>query len=109
MIGEIAYERRPGAAAHGSGGRMSQQLIENVFKQAWITRFGAYAGWGGAGAAGREAAMTTDSFVITPIFSPAEIWETVYLRYVNDLVACRGPTLYLSTAFIIEEGFLWMN
>jgi hydrogenase expression/formation protein HypE len=53
--------------AHGSGGRMSQQLIENVFKQAWDNPFLAPMLDGAVLElpAGR-AAMTTDSFVTTP-------------------------------------------
>lgn len=93
--------------AHGSGGRMSQQLIESVFKKAWDNPFLAPMLDGAVLElpAGR-AAMTTDSFVITPIFFPGgDIGKLSICGTVNDLVACGAQPLYLSTAFIIEEGF----
>lgn len=92
--------------AHGSGGMMSQQLIEQVFKQSWgnphleIMLDGALLDL----PPGRLA-MSTDSFVITPIFFPGgDIGKLAICGTVNDLVACGAKPLYLSTAFIIEEG-----
>jgi hydrogenase expression/formation protein HypE len=57
--------------AHGSGGLMSQRLIDEVFKQAWRNEI-MEAMLDGAilqVPAGRLA-MSTDSFVITPLFFP---------------------------------------
>jgi len=92
--------------AHGSGGMMSQQLIEQVFKQSWgnphleLMLDGALLDL----PPGRLA-MSTDSFVITPIFFPGgDIGKLAICGTVNDLVACGARPLYLSTAFIIEEG-----
>ena len=92
--------------AHGSGGMMSQQLIEQVFKQSWdnphleLMLDGALLDL----PPGRLA-MSTDSFVITPIFFPGgDIGKLAICGTVNDLVACGAKPLYLSTAFIIEEG-----
>lgn len=92
--------------AHGSGGLMSQRLIDDVFKQAWHNEImepmldGAIleipAG---------KLAMSTDSFVITPLFFPGgDIGKLSICGTVNDLLACGATPLYLSTAFIIEEG-----
>lgn len=92
--------------AHGSGGRMTQELIENVFKTAWDSPQlepmldGALLDL----PAGRVV-MSTDSFVITPIFFPGgDIGKLAICGTVNDLVACGARPLYLSTAVIIEEG-----
>lgn len=92
--------------AHGSGGLMSQQLIEEVFKKEWNNPLlepmldGALLDM----PVGR-AVMSTDSFVITPIFFPGgDIGKLSICGTVNDLVACGARPLYLSTAFIIEEG-----
>jgi len=92
--------------AHGSGGMMSQQLIEQVFKHNWgnphleLMLDGALLDL----PPGRLA-MSTDSFVITPIFFPGgDIGKLAICGTVNDLVACGARPLYLSTAFIIEEG-----
>jgi hydrogenase expression/formation protein HypE len=92
--------------AHGSGGLMSQRLIDEVFKQAWHNEimepmldgaiFEIPAG---------KLAMSTDSFVITPMFFPGgDIGKLSICGTVNDLLACGAMPLYLSTAFIIEEG-----
>lgn len=93
--------------AHGSGGRMTGQLIESVFKKAWNSPQlepmldGALLDL----PAGRVV-VSTDSFVITPIFFPGgDIGKLSICGTVNDLVACGAKPLYLTTAVIIEEGF----
>lgn len=94
--------------AHGSGGRLSQQLIEELF----VSRFNQQsAPWELNDGAlldlppGRVV-MSTDSFVISPLFFPGgDIGKLAVSGTVNDLVACGGQPLYLSTAFILEEGF----
>lgn len=92
--------------AHGSGGLMSQRLIEEVFKQAWNNPLlepmldGALLDLPPG-----KVVMSTDSFVITPLFFPGgDIGKLSICGTVNDLVACGARPLYLSTAFIIEEG-----
>jgi len=92
--------------AHGSGGLMSQQLIDEIFKAAWSNEYlesmldGALLDL----PAGRIA-MSTDSFVITPIFFPGgDIGKLSICGTINDLVACGARPLYLSVAMIIEEG-----
>ncbi len=93
--------------AHGSGGLMSQRLIDEVFKQAWNNEVlepmldGAILDLPAG-----KLAMSTDSFVITPLFFPGgDIGKLSICGTVNDLLACGAQPLYLSTAFIIEEGF----
>ncbi len=92
--------------AHGSGGLMSQQLVEEIFKKEWNNSYlepmldGALLDL----PAGRVV-MTTDSFVITPLFFPGgDIGKLSICGTVNDLVACGAKPLFLSTALIIEEG-----
>lgn len=94
--------------AHGSGGLMSQQLIENLFKQAWNN---SYLDSMMDGAILElplgKVVMSTDSYVITPIFFPGgDIGKLSICGTVNDLVACGAKPMYLTAAFIIEEGFI---
>jgi len=93
---------------HGSGGKLSAELIEKVF----VSRFAnptiermndsALLEIGGA-----RLAFTTDSFVVTPIFFPGgDIGSLAINGTVNDLAMSGAKPLYLSAAFILEEGLL---
>jgi hydrogenase expression/formation protein HypE len=93
---------------HGSGGKLSAELIEKVF----VSRFlnptlermndSALLEIGGA-----RLAFTTDSFVVTPIFFPGgDIGSLAVNGTVNDLAMAGAKPLYLSAAFILEEGLL---
>ncbi len=94
--------------AHGGGGKLTQQLIEKMF----YPRLGneiLEQGHDGARLANipGELAMTTDSFVVDPIFFPGgDIGDLAINGTVNDLVCCGAKPLYISLAFILEEGFL---
>lgn len=94
--------------AHGSGGLMSQQLIDQVFKAAWDNPYlSAMLDGALLDLPPGRVAMTTDSFVITPLFFPGgDIGKLSICGTVNDLVACGAQPLFLSTAMIIEEGLL---
>ncbi len=92
--------------AHGSGGILSHQLIDKMF----MTAFGndiLKEGHDGAMfemPAGRLA-YTTDSFVVSPVFFPGgSIGDLAVNGTINDLVCCGAMPLYLSAAFILEEG-----
>lgn len=92
--------------AHGSGGRMSQQLIQEVFQAAWNNEIMESMLDGAVFElkTGRLA-MSTDSFVITPLFFPGgDIGKLAICGTINDLIACGARPVYLSTAFILEEG-----
>ncbi len=55
---------------------------------------------------GARLALTTDSFVVTPIFFPGgDIGDLAVNGTVNDLAMSGATPLYLSAAFIMEEGF----
>jgi len=91
--------------AHGGGGRLMHQLIERLFVPAFggqpeELHDGAVLEVGGA-----RLAMTTDSFVVSPLFYPGgDIGSLAVYGTVNDLAMCGARPLYLSAGFVIEEG-----
>lgn len=92
--------------AHGGGGRLTQQLIENVFGAAFSnpildTRHDSAQFTVSPG----RLAMTTDSYVVRPIeFPGGDIGSLAIHGTVNDLAMSGARPLYLSCGFIIEEG-----
>lgn len=93
--------------AHGGGGRLMNTLIETVIRPAFANPLldqrhdGAVFETGGT-----RLAFTTDSYVVKPIFFPGgDIGSLAVNGTVNDLAMCGAEPLYLSAAFIIEEGF----
>src|SRR5271167_2031539 len=55
---------------------------------------------------GARLAFTTDSYVVKPLFFPGgDIGTLAVNGTVNDLAMCGARPLYLSSAFILEEGF----
>jgi hydrogenase expression/formation protein HypE len=92
--------------AHGSGGTLSHQLIEKMFRPAFENDL-LDAGHDGAVfpvEAGRLA-FTTDSFVVQPIFFPGgNIGDLAVNGTVNDLACCGAIPEYLSVGMILEEG-----
>ncbi|MBU0491569.1 MAG: hydrogenase expression/formation protein HypE [Chloroflexi bacterium] len=95
--------------AHGSGGRLSHDLVRDVFAgrltNPLLDELDDAAVFALPAGAGRLA-FTTDSYVVQPLFFPGgDIGKLAVCGTVNDL-AMRGATpLYLSAGFIIEEGF----
>ena len=91
---------------HGSGGGLSAQLLERVFLPALgnpiLDRLEDQAIL--EVEAGRLA-FTTDSFVVTPLFFPGgDIGSLAVHGTVNDLAMSGARPVYLSAAFILEEG-----
>jgi hydrogenase expression/formation protein HypE len=92
--------------AHGGGGRLMHQLLENVFGKAFSnpildTRHDSAQFTVPPG----RLAMTTDSYVVRPIFFPGgDIGSMAVHGTVNDLAMSGARPLYLSCGFIIEEG-----
>ena len=91
---------------HGSGGKLTADLIDQVFLPAFKNPIldklddQAVVTVGGA-----RLAFTTDSFVVTPIFFPGgDIGRLAVHGTVNDLAMSGARPLYLSAAFILEEG-----
>src|SRR5437773_2701228 len=92
--------------AHGGGGKLMRQLIEEVFLPAFgnpalaMRHDGAVLPLGGA-----KLAFTTDSYVVRPLFFPGgDIGTLAVNGTVNDLAMCGARPLYLSASFILEEG-----
>jgi hydrogenase expression/formation protein HypE len=93
---------------HGSGGRLTADLVEGLFlpafrnaaletldDQAIVSLHG-----------GARLAFTTDSYVVSPIFFPGgDIGELAVNGTVNDLAVGGARPVALSVAFILEEGF----
>lgn len=91
---------------HGSGGKLSAELIEKVFvsrfRNATLEKMDDQAI---LEIGGTQLAFTTDSFVVTPIFFPGgDIGSLAVNGTVNDLAMGGAKPLYLAVAFILEEG-----
>jgi len=93
--------------SHGSGGKMMNDLISKLFLWAFdnpllnkkddqaIIELN-----------GQKFAFSTDSFVVDPLFFPGgNIGELAVYGTVNDVSMSGAKPLFLSTGFIIEEGF----
>ena len=92
---------------HGGGGLLSNELIGKTFlpffHNAYLDRLedGAVFQIGGT-----RCCFSTDSYVVKPIFFPGgDIGSLAVHGTVNDLAMCGGKPLFLSSGFIIEEGF----
>ncbi len=92
---------------HGSGGRMTHELIERLFLKAFFNPALAPLEDAAELRAGKERlAFTTDSYVVDPLkFPGADIGRIAVCGTVNDLAVKGAKPLALSAAFIIEEGF----
>ena len=93
--------------SHGAGGKATHTLIEAVFLDAFRNPLlepledAAQLRLGGA-----RVALTTDSYVVSPLFFPGgTIGDLAVNGTVNDLAVSGATPLYLSAGFILEEGF----
>ncbi len=91
---------------HGSGGKLMHELIEQLFQPALLSSNGKVLNDAAVvQAGGARLAMTTDSFVVDPIFFPGgDIGAMAVYGTVNDLAVSGAQPLFLSAAFILEEG-----
>ncbi|MFA5890043.1 MAG: hydrogenase expression/formation protein HypE [Actinomycetota bacterium] len=91
---------------HGSGGTMSARLISDLFVRCFdnpvlralndqaIVEFD-----------GMRIAITTDSFVVSPLFFPGgDIGSLAVNGTVNDLAVGGAKPMWMAAAFILEEG-----
>lgn len=94
--------------AHGGGGRAMRDLIEAVFTSAFQppgSEDQARLMTDTLQIPGARLAFTTDSFVVTPLeFPGGDIGKLAVCGTVNDLAVGGAKPLWLSAAFIIEEG-----
>ncbi len=92
---------------HGSGGKLSAELVRSIFLPAFqnptLAKLDDQAV---LNVNGTRLAFTTDSFVVKPLFFPGgNIGSLAVHGTVNDLAMCGARPLFLSVAFILEEGF----
>lgn len=92
--------------AHGSGGRLSHELIKDLFLRSFDNKF--LRKLGDSAIFEKEKihwAFTTDSYVIRPLFFPGgDIGKLAVCGTINDLAVAGATPLFLSCALIIEEG-----
>jgi hydrogenase expression/formation protein HypE len=112
--GRSREERRAGpppagalvTMAHGAGGRATRDLVDAVFVEAfrnpWLDKLEDQAT---VAFAGRRLAITTDAFVVQPLFFPGgDLGSLAVHGTVNDLATAGARPLWLAAAFILEEG-----
>ncbi len=92
---------------HGSGGKMMNDLISNLFIRIFdnpaLNQMNDQAE---LQVNGSRLAFSTDSFVVDPLFFPGgDIGDLAVNGTVNDVAMSGAKPLFLSTGFIIEEGF----
>ncbi len=93
--------------AHGSGGRLAHDIIRNSFVSSLSNPVLAQLDDSAVIEPAGRLAFTTDSYVVQPIFFPGgDIGKLAVCGTVNDLAMVGATPLYLSLAFIIEEGLL---
>ena len=99
-------ENKTVTMAHGAGGKQTSELIDQVFKahfaNADLTADDAAVLTPPAG----RMAVSTDGFIVSPAFFPGgNIGKLSICGTVNDLACMGAKPLYLTCAFVIEEGF----
>lgn len=92
--------------AHGSGGKIAYDLVEKSFLKSFHNPILAKLDDSAVFEIKGKLAFTTDSYVVSPLFFPGgDIGKLAVCGTVNDLSMAGATPLYLSLAFIIEEGF----
>jgi len=97
--------------AHGGGGRLMQKLIEGMFLPAFAGESSEEPPCTAHDSAvvdvdGARIALTTDSYVVDPLFFPGgDIGKLAVYGTVNDLAMAGAKPRYLTAGFILEEGF----
>ena len=96
--------------AHGSGGRLSHDLVGNEFLPPWVNPILEQLNDSAVFALSRDGsgprvAFSTDSYVVKPLFfKGGDIGRLAVCGTVNDLAMVGAEPLYLSVGFVIEEG-----
>ena len=101
-----SMENKTVTMAHGAGGKQTSELIDQVFKahfaNADLTADDAAVLTPPVG----RMAVSTDGFIVSPAFFPGgNIGKLSISGTVNDLACMGAKPLYLTCAFVIEEGF----
>ncbi len=102
----LVAERAEITIGHGGGGRLTEELIDGIFRPAFSNptlekrHDGAVLDVGGT-----RLAFTTDSHVVSPLFFPGgDIGRLAVFGTVNDLAMCGARPRWLSAGFVLEEG-----
>lgn len=92
---------------HGGGGKLSGDLVEHLFLPAFQNETLEQLGDAAVlPISSDRIAITTDTFVVQPLFFPGgSIGELAVNGTVNDLAMRGAIPLYLTVAFVLEEGF----
>ncbi len=92
---------------HGSGGKLSNSMVSEIILPLFDNPTLSCLGDGAVLDIGDvRIAMSTDSFVVDPIFFPGgSIGDLAVNGTVNDVSMCGAKPLYLSVGLILEEGF----
>ncbi|MBT8263011.1 MAG: hydrogenase expression/formation protein HypE [Bacteroidia bacterium] len=90
---------------HGSGGLMTRELLDEIIFKVFNNPYLNQKHDGSIVKIEGEIAISTDSFVVSPVFfKGGNIGELAVHGTVNDIAMCGGIPEYLSLAFIVEEG-----
>ncbi|MDD2420619.1 MAG: hydrogenase expression/formation protein HypE [Heliobacteriaceae bacterium] len=92
--------------AHGSGGNATKELIDQCFKEKFANKvLNKMEDAAVLTLTGPKIALTTDSFVVTPLSFPGgDIGKLAVCGTVNDLLMMGASPRYLTAGFILEEG-----
>ncbi len=91
--------------AHGSGGRLSHELVQKTLAPRFANRILDKMDDAAVFDLSGRLAFTTDSYVVSPIFFPGgDIGKLAVCGTVNDLAMSGATPLYISLSLIIEEG-----
>jgi hydrogenase expression/formation protein HypE len=91
---------------HGGGGKLGNELVEHLFLPAFRNPELENLGDAAVLELGGKLAMSTDSYVVQPLFFPGgSIGELAVNGTVNDLAVSGADPKFLSASFILEEGF----
>lgn len=90
---------------HGAGGINTSKLIEEIFKKAFSNTYLDELSDSVVVPGAEKIAMTTDSFVVKPVFFPGgDIGRLAVCGTVNDLLMSGAAPTYLTAGYILEEG-----
>lgn len=91
--------------SHGSGGKATSELIDKIFARNFSNPILNMMEDSAVVDGHRKIAITTDSFVVTPLFfNGGDIGRLAVCGTVNDLLMRGAVPKYITSAFIIEEG-----
>ncbi len=99
-------ENKTVTMAHGAGGKQTSELIDQVFKAHFANKDLTADDAAVLAPPVGKMAVSTDGFIVSPAFFPGgNIGKLSICGTVNDLACMGAKPLYLTCAFVIEEGF----